>query len=156
MGRRHTQYLAPPSSPQLSTYNAVDAGAYGVSGLVDEDARVVVEAHDAAVGSLNLFPRPDDDGVSDIATLHLVRGRCCAHAGVACVALLLDDGYYSVTCVKSSLVAGRLYEIRFRKTLGPTDSRMSLLTDDESAFDYGGSGVIDAIKHRLSFSTVNN
>lgn len=26
---------------------------------------------------------------------------------------------------------------------------MSLLADDEGAFDYGGSGVVDAIQHRL-------
>jgi hypothetical protein len=98
MHGRHTQDLAPLLPAQLGADDAVDARADGIAGLVDEDARVIVELDDAAVGSLHLLPRPHHDGVPDVASLHLVRGRGRTHTGVACSPLLLDDGYESVAC----------------------------------------------------------
>lgn len=96
MRRRHTQDLAPLLPPQLSADDTVDARADGVSGLADEDAGVVIELDDAAVGALHLLPRADDNGVSDVAALHLVRRRGGTHTGIGGAALLLDDGYYTV------------------------------------------------------------
>lgn len=93
---RHTQNLAPLLPPQLSADDTVDARADGVSSLADEDAGVVVELDDAAVGALHLLPRADDNGVSDVPALYLVRRRGGTHTGIGGTALLLDDSYYAV------------------------------------------------------------
>lgn len=98
MSGGHAQDLAPFPPPQLGADDAVDARADGVAGLVDQDAGVVVEPHDAAVGSLHLLLGPHHDGVSDVASLHLVRGRGDAHACVTGASLLLYDGHETVAC----------------------------------------------------------
>lgn len=72
MHRRHTQDLAPLAPPQLGSHHAVDSRSDGVAGLADQHAGVVVELDHGSVGSLHLLPRPHDDGVSDVAALHLV------------------------------------------------------------------------------------
>lgn len=74
MRGRHTQDLAPSTSPELSSYYTIHTSTDRISGLVDENAGVVVEANDTAVGTLDLLPGTDDDSVSDITSLHLVRG----------------------------------------------------------------------------------
>lgn len=100
----HAENLAPLPPPELGADHAVDAGADGVARLVDEDAGVVVELDDGAVGPLDLLPGPHDDGVPDVAALDLVGRRRGAHAGVRGAALLLDDGYDAVTCRRMWLV----------------------------------------------------
>lgn len=94
----HAENLAPLPPPELGADDAVDTGADGVARLVDEDAGVVVELDDRAVGPLDLLPGPHDDGVADVAALDLVGRRRGAHAGIRRAALLLDDGYDAVTC----------------------------------------------------------
>jgi hypothetical protein len=42
--------------------------------------------------------------VSDVASLHLIRGRCYTHACVAGASLLLYDGYESVTCGREDVL----------------------------------------------------
>lgn len=99
MRRRHTQNLTPLPPAQLGAHNAVDTRADGVPGLVDQNAGVVVEPHDAAVRPLHALPRPHHDRVPDVSSLHFVRGCRGAHACVACAALLLDYRYEAVACL---------------------------------------------------------
>lgn len=169
IGRSHTQNLAPPPPPQLSTHDAVHARSDRVAGLVDEHARVVVEADHAAVGPLHLFPRAHDDGVPDVPALDFVGGGGDAHAGVAGAPLFLDDGYDSVTCGRGSqrldsclicTAEGRrgydqnwplapAYSSYGKELLKHTDCSMSPLANDQCAFHYGSSRVVDAVQHRL-------
>lgn len=96
----HAEDLAPALAAELGGDDAVDAGADGVAGLVDEDAGVVVEADDAAVGALGLLARAHHDRVPDVPPLHLVRRRRRGrpHSRVAGAPLLLHDRYESVAC----------------------------------------------------------
>lgn len=126
MHRRHTQDLGPLLPPQLGADDAVDAAADGVAGLVDQDAGVVVEAHDGAVLALDLVLCAHDDGVPDVAALDLVAGGRGRHALTAGAALLLDDADDAVA-----------------------DGGVALLADNHGALDEGGAGVVDAVQHRL-------
>lgn len=126
MHGRHTQDLCPLLPPQLCADDAVDATADGVAGLVDEDAGVVVEAHDGAVHALDLVLCAHDDGVSDVAALDLVAGGGGGHALAAGAALLLDDAHDAVA-----------------------DRGQALLADDHDALDEGGAGVVDAVQYGL-------
>ena len=121
----HTEDLAPLLPSQLGTDDAVDAGADGVAGLVDEDAGVVVEADDGAVGALDLVLCADDDAVADVAALDLVAGGG-GHALGGGAALLLDDADDAVA-----------------------DGCVALLADDHDTLDDGGARVVDAVEHRL-------
>lgn len=96
----HAKDLAPALAAELSGDDAVDAGADGVTGLVDENAGVVVETDDAAVGALGLLARAHHDRVPDVPPLHLVRRRRRRrpHPRVAGAPLLLHDRYESVAC----------------------------------------------------------
>ena len=112
----HAEDLAPALAAELGGDNAVDAGADGVAGLVDEDAGVVVEAHDAAVGALQLLGRPHHNGVPYVAAAHLV-GRAHRHAAAAGLgpeaALLLhndDDAFAWEGGLARGCLVGRLLE----------------------------------------------
>lgn len=90
--RRHGQDLAPLLPPQLGSNDAVDTRSDGVSGLVDQDAGVIVESDDASVAALHLGLGSDDDGVAHVAALDLVGGREAGHAvGVGTLVFLDDD-----------------------------------------------------------------
>lgn len=93
----HGQNLAPLLALQLRAHGAVDAGADGVARLVEQDAGVVVEAHDGAVAALRGVSRADDDGVADVAALDLCGGGDAGHAGGGGAALFLDDDDDAVT-----------------------------------------------------------
>lgn len=95
--RGHGQDLAPLLALELSTYGTVDAGADGVSGLVEEDAGVIVESDDGSVATLGRVSGADDDGVADVTALDLVGGGNASHAGRGSTALFLDDDNDSVT-----------------------------------------------------------
>lgn len=96
MHRCHTQNLAPLPPPKLSTHHAVDSRSDRIAGLVDENAGVVVEADNRAIGALDLLLCSHDDSVSNVSSLDLVRCGSGTHSCVGGATLLLDDGYYSV------------------------------------------------------------
>jgi len=76
----------------------VQSRPHGISSLVDQDARIIVEAHERSVGPSVLLFRADDDGVRNVAAAHLLR-RCRLPAEFAAeVALLLDYHYDPVAC----------------------------------------------------------
>ena len=98
--------------PQLT----IQTGTNGLAVLVDEDAGIVVEAHDAAVGALQLLGRPHHDGVPYVAAAHLV-GRAHRHAAAAGLgpeaALLLhndDDAFAWEGGLARGCLVGRLLE----------------------------------------------
>lgn len=93
----HGQNLAPLLALQLSAHGAVDASADGITALVEQDAGVVVEAHDGAVAALRGVPGADDDGVADVAALDFGGGGDAGHAGGGGAALFLDDDDDAVT-----------------------------------------------------------
>jgi hypothetical protein len=95
--RCHGQNLAPLLPLQLSSHHAVDSGADGVTRLVEQDAGVVVEAHDGAVAALGWVSGSDDDGVADVAALDLCGGGDACHAGGGRAALFLDDNDDAIT-----------------------------------------------------------
>lgn len=70
----HTQDLTPSAPPEFGSHHTVHAGTDRISGLVNKNAGIVVEADDTTVGALDLLPGTDDNSVSDITSLHLVRG----------------------------------------------------------------------------------
>lgn len=118
----HTEDLAPLLPPELGADDAVDAASNGVTGLVDEDAGVVVEADDGSVLALDLVLCADDDGVADVATLDLIAGGRGRHALAAGAALLLHDADDAVA-----------------------DGGGALLAHYHGALDEGGARVVDAI-----------
>lgn len=94
--RRHGQNLAPLLALELGADDAVDAGADGVAGLVEEHAGVVAEADRGAVAAERGVLCADDDGVAHVAALDL-GGVGGAHAGRGGGAVLLDDDDDAVT-----------------------------------------------------------
>ena len=90
---RETEDLAPLHGAQLRADDAAEPAADGLAVLCDEDAGVVVEADDAAVGALPLLGRAHHDGVPDVAAAHLVgrQGRAAAGLAVELALLLHDD-----------------------------------------------------------------
>jgi hypothetical protein len=97
---RQRQNLGPLLLPQLGSDDAADSGADGLAGLVDQDAGIVVELDDAAIGALPLLGGAHDDGVSDVSATDLVGGAdgdAVARLR-AKVALLLDNNDYAVAC----------------------------------------------------------
>jgi hypothetical protein len=50
----------------------VHSGSDGVSGLVHEHTRIVIELHKASVGSLHFLLDSDNNGMSDISSTDLV------------------------------------------------------------------------------------
>jgi len=119
---RHGQDLTPLLPPQLSANNTVDARTDRVASLVDQDAGVVVESDDAAVGARGLLLGADDNGVAHVTALDLVRGRRAGHTTITSAAVLLDDDNYPVTN------AGEF-----------------LLADNHRALDHCGARVVDAL-----------
>lgn len=95
--RGHGQNLAPLLPLQLRAHHAVDSSADGIARLVEQDAGVVVEAHDGAVAALSSVAGSDDDGVADVAALDLCGGRDACHAGGGGAALFLDDDDDAIT-----------------------------------------------------------
>lgn len=93
----HGQNLAPLLALQLSAHGAVNSSADGITALVEQDAGVVVEAHDGAVAALRGVPGADDDGVADVAALDFGGGGDAGHAGGGGAALFLDDDDDAVT-----------------------------------------------------------
>lgn len=160
----HAKDLAPALAAELSGDDAVDAGADGVTGLVDENAGVVVETDDAAVGALGLLARAHHDRVPDVPPLHLVRRRRRRrpHPRVAGAPLLLHDRYESVACrlgggwgCRGVVVSPEcVWKVRggvslYLSRILRTYSRMPPLPNDEGALDDSSSRVIDAVQHRL-------
>ena len=108
--RRQRQDLGPLHLLELGGDDTADAGANGLAGLVDEDAGVVVELDDAAVGALPLLCGAHDDGVPDVSAADLVGGAdgdAVARLGAE-VALLLDNNDYAVACSVLDGVLGAL------------------------------------------------
>lgn len=98
MHRRQTQNLAPFHISQLLPHHTVQSTPNRLPVLVDQHARVVVEAHDTPVLALVHLLGAHDDGVPDVAAADLV--GCGDGDGVAFgaeVALLLDDDYDAVS-----------------------------------------------------------
>lgn len=93
----HGQNLAPLLALQLGAHSAVDSSADGIARLVEQDAGVVIEAHDGAVTALRGVSCADDNGVADIAALDLGSGGDASHAGGGGAALFLDDDDDAVT-----------------------------------------------------------
>jgi len=94
----HAENLAPLFLLQLLTHDAVDAGADGITRLVDQHAGIVVEPNDAAISSLDGLPGPDNDGVPDITTLDLGT-RSTGHALGTSTTLLLHNNDDPVACM---------------------------------------------------------
>ena len=142
---RQGQNLGPLLLPQLGGHDAADSGSDGLAGLVDQDAGIVVELDDAAVGPLPLLRGAHHDGMPHVAAPDLV---CCADRCSICglgaeVSLLLDDDYYAVTCRASvatsspafsklpiPTLAGRLDRRTFtHSTIAAPELSMQLIRD---------------------------
>lgn len=93
----HGQNLAPLLALQLSAHSTVDSGADGVSGLVEEDARIVVEADHGTVAALGRVLGSNNDGMTDVTTLDFVGCRHAGHATRGGTSLLLDDNDDAIT-----------------------------------------------------------
>lgn len=102
MCRCQTQDLAPPHIPQLLSNHTAQSTPNWLAGLVDQDARVIVEADDAAVLSLVLLLRANDHGMTDVATTDFIGGGDGDSVGFGTeVALLLNDYNDAVSCLQS-------------------------------------------------------
>src|SRR5687768_2157814 len=71
--RRERHDLHVALLAQLARDRAEDAGGPRLSGVVDQDRRVLVEADVGAVLAAGLLRRPDDDRLGHVALLHLPR-----------------------------------------------------------------------------------
>ena len=93
MGVSQARHFQPVPGCGLTVHSRSDR----VSGLVDQDAGVVVEFDNRPVRPLHLLPRADDNGVADVSSTDLVRDTDVVGAVGTEVSLLLDDDYNTVT-----------------------------------------------------------
>ena len=99
--RRQTQYFTPLLVLQLLAHNAIHPRSNRLASLIDQNASIIIEPHNAPIRSLILLLRPHHDRMPDIAASDLV--RCGDGDGTARfrteASLLLNDYYYSVACM---------------------------------------------------------
>ena len=97
MHRRQTQNLTPLHIPQLLPYNPIQPTPNRLPILINQHARIVVEADNTPVLALVLLLRAHHDRVPDVASADLVGGGDGDRVGFGAeVALFLHDYYYAV------------------------------------------------------------
>lgn len=73
MHRCQTQYLAPLLISQLLAHHTIHPRPDRFASLVDQNASIVIESHNAPIRSLILLLRPHHDRMSNIASSDFVR-----------------------------------------------------------------------------------
>lgn len=97
MHRCQTQDLRPLVIPQLLSHHAIQPRPNRLASLIYEHARIVIEIHHAAVGSLGFLRGAHHHCVSDVASSDFVcGGDGDGGAFGAEVALFLHDDDYAV------------------------------------------------------------
>jgi hypothetical protein len=126
--RRQRQNFGPLLLPQFRRNNTTDSGSNRFSSLIDQHTGVIVKLDHTAIRSLPLLCCPYYNRVSYISSPYFVRcadGNAVTGFGTE-ISLFLYDYYYAVA-----------------------NFRGAFRSQDVDAFNYGGTGVVDAIYEGL-------
>jgi hypothetical protein len=145
---RQRQYLRPLLLPQFRRNNTTDSRSNRFSSLIDQHTGIIVKLDHTAIRSLPLLCCPYYNRVSYISAPYFVRcadGNAVTGFGTE-ISLFLYDYYYAVACFHQPLFQAYAVPLQFS---AHTNFRGAFRSQDVDAFNYGGTGVVDAIYEGL-------
>ena len=93
----HGQNLAPLLAPQFLSHDAVDTRSNGITGLVEQDAGVIIELDLRTVAALHGVSCANNNGVSDVTASNFLGAGNAGHAGGGGGSVLLHNDDNAVT-----------------------------------------------------------